>query len=341
MQLTVGEVLRVKEWMREKRLRVAVLGAVLLLVFTGYAKASDGDVSATQTALTVSTNNDGPRTKASLTAKVSAISGFSAPTGVVTFLSGNTDLGSAVVDSEGKATVTTDNLTAGSHTIVAAYRGDTAHASSLSASSLVDSATSTVAGYTITAAPTSLNIAAGAFATTVVTITPVNGFNAYVSLSCSELPINTTCSFAPTNVLASCTATSAGCVPANSTLQIQTLTSSGTRTPTSTSRNRTTGNHLQAYAFALPAIFGLAGLSGLGRGRCRNVLKVLLVVFLFGGMLTLSACKEQYNYLNHGPTPNLGTPTGTYSITVNSVSVTGSLITTPPTSPQLTLTVTN
>ena len=54
----------------------------------------------------------------------------------------------------------------------------------------------------------------------------------------------------------------------------------------------------------------------------------------------MTACNPRYHYLNHGPIPNTGTPTGSYTITVNSVATSGSEIVTPPTSPQLALTVT-
>jgi hypothetical protein len=341
VQLTVGLVLKVKQWVRSNGLRAGFFGATLGLGITGHAFAASPDLAATQTALTISTDNSGPRTKATLTAQVSMLSGLGVPGGVVNFRSGNTDLGSAIVDSAGKATLTTDNLPAGNQTVVAVYQGDAAHSASISPSSQLASSAATVAEFTITAAPTTLNVTAGAFATTVVTITPANGFNAYVSLSCSELPINTTCNFSPTNVLASCTTGTGGqqtCTPGISTLQIQTLGSSGTQTPTA--RIKHPGGELRAYAFALPLLFGLAGgLAGLGKDKYKRFSRVAVVLLLFGGIMGMTACKERYNYLNHGPTPNPGTPPGTYTLTINSVSTTGSLITTPPTSPQLTLTV--
>ena len=58
--------------------------------------------------------------------------------------------------------------------------------SSISSSTQVDAQAANIAGFTIAATPTTLSVPAGAFATSVITVTPVNGFNAYVSLSCSE-----------------------------------------------------------------------------------------------------------------------------------------------------------
>jgi hypothetical protein len=341
------------QWIRSTGWRPVFLGMVLALASTGYAAAAGASQEATQTALTVETSNAGPRTKVTLTAHVVSVNGGQAVGGVVNFRATgaqglNSDLGSAVVDAEGQAVLTTDNLTAGNLQVVAAYVGDAVHGASLSASQQVQTEASTsVAGFTISATPTTFTTPAGGFVSSVVTVTPVNGFNSqlnqYVSLSCSELPFGTTCTFNPTNLMATCTPT---CTSVTSTLQIQTL---GTE-PVSTAMNRlgnrpgnTSGNgqalgtKLSVYAFLFPALFGLAGLGARKRQIWRNASLMLLV---FAGALSMTACNERYNYLKHGPIPNTGTPLGVYPITINSVATLGSAITTPPTSPQLTLTVT-
>jgi hypothetical protein len=46
------------------------------------------------------------------------------PTGMVTFLDGSTTIGTGTLDSSGQATLTTSGLSAGTHTITAAYGGD-------------------------------------------------------------------------------------------------------------------------------------------------------------------------------------------------------------------------
>ena len=340
VQLNAGDVLNLKQWMRGGGLRLVFLGLALGIAFTIPATAATASTAATQTALAVSKDNAGPRTKVSLTAHVTVTGGSEIPAGVVNFRSGNNDLGSAVIDGDGNATLTTDNLAAGNQQVVAVYQGDSAHQSSISSSAQVDAQAASVAGFTIAATPTALSIPAGNFATTVVTVTPVNGFSAYVNLSCSGLPPATTCSFSPANVLASCTA-GAGqqetCTPGLSTVQLQTIAPSGTKAQNSADPS----SSLPVYAFALPAIFVFTGgIAGLRARKHRPFWNALLVIFLLAGALSITACKERYNYLNHGPTPNLGTPTGTYTITVNSVSTAGSLITIPPTSPQLALTIT-
>jgi hypothetical protein len=300
----------------------------MLFVGTIAGAAAAENATATQTTLTVATDDAGPRTRATLTAHVSA------PTGVVNFRSGQTDLGSALVDSEGKASLQTDLFSAGSHPVVAIYQGHAAYLNSTSNAELVQANVSSAAGFTVAATPTSLSTAVGGFVSSIVTVTPVNGFNAYVTLSCSGLPINTTCTFTPVNVLAACTTATGGaqtCTPGSSVMQIQTQTPS----PQNNARNGDDG--LRRYAFVLPLLFGLAGLGSRKHRAWRNL---ALGMAAFAGVMGMSACNARYNYLNHGPPPNEGTPIGNYTVTVQSSSSTGSETTTPAAPPQITLVVT-
>jgi hypothetical protein len=306
------------------------LGLVAGMGFTSSAAAEN--TAATRTALAAATNNAGSRTRVTLTAHVSA-DGSAAPSGVVNFRSGEMDLGSAFLDSEGNAALETDNLPAGSHQVLAIYQGGAGFSSSLSKPEQVHANVSTVAGFTVAASPTSLSTAVGGFATTVVTVTPVNGFNSYVSLSCTGLPVNTTCNFTPLSVPASCTTSAGGvqtCTPATSTMQIQTLAPSPR-----VAANNDAG--LPAYAFVFPALFGLAGLGACKRRPWRNL---ALGMLAFAGAMSMTACAQRYNYLNHGPPGNPGTPTGSYTVTVDAESSNGSFTITPPTQPQIALTIT-
>jgi hypothetical protein len=289
----------------------------MLFLGTVAGAAAAENTAATQTTLTVATNNAGPRTKATLTAHVSADLAGS-PSGVVNFRSGQTDLGSAVLDGEGNASLVTDLLSAGTHQVLAIYQGQSSYLASTSKPEQVHADASTVAGFTVAVTPTSLSTTVGGFVSTVVTVTPVNGFNAYVSLSCAGLPVNTTCNFTPINVLASCTAGT--CTPAASSMQIQTQEPSPL-----------------IAEFLFPVLLGLAGLGASKRGAWRNV---VLGMLAFAGALGITACSQRYNYLNHGPPGNPGTPAGTYTVTVEAQSSTGSATTTPPIQPQLTLTIT-
>jgi hypothetical protein len=287
------------------------------------------NATATQTTLTVATDNAGPRTRATLTAHVSG-----APSGVVNFRSGQIDLGSALVDSEGNASLQTDLLPAGSHPVVAIYQGQSTYLNSVSNPELVQANVSTAAGFTVAATPTSLSTAAGGFVTSNVTVTPVNGFNAYVTLSCSGLPLNSTCIFSPINVQASCSTSTTGtetCTPGTSVMQIQTQTPS----PNPTASNNNAG--MQRYAIVLPILLGFAGFGARKRRAWRNLAVAILA---FAAVMGMTACSQRYRYLNHGPPGNPGTPVGSYTVTIQASSSTGSATTVPPTQPQITLTVT-
>jgi Bacterial Ig-like domain (group 3) len=298
------------------------IGWCMLFLGMVAGAAAAENTAATQTTLTVATDNAGPRTRTTLTAHVSGDQ-TGAPAGVVNFRSGNTDLGSAILDGEGNASLQTDVLPAGSHQVIAIYQGQPEFQTSSSKAEPVHANASTVAGFTVAASPTSLTTPIGGFVNVVVTVTPVNGFNAYVSLSCNGLPVNTTCTFTPVSVQASCTTTSGKqtCAAATSSMQIQTLAPSP-----------------KVAAFVFPALFGLVGLSACKRRAWRNMLLGLVALV---GAIGISACSQRYNYLNHGPPGNPGTPTGTYAVTVDAQSSTGSETTVPPALPKLTLTVTN
>lgn len=328
------------EWTRVAVRRAAVFSLLLTLTFAPFAigvamAASLGaSLGATQTALTVTADNSGPRTAVTLHAHVEPLSGMDVPAGVVTFRSGASELGSAVLDPNGDAALTTNNLAPGSHQVIAVYRGDSTFQSSISPSAEAAAAQSDVAGFTLAATPSTMTVPVGSIASTTIAVTPVNGFNAYVNLSCSGLPPGATCSFSPTSVLAACTTsgTTTSCPAGYSTMQIVTLAPSAELNVPAGS-----GHPWPVYAILFPAFFGVAGV---GARKKRKVWNAVLLVLLFAGAMSLTACNVRYNYFHHGPTPNKGTPTGTYTVTVNSVSTQGSLITTPPTSPQIALTIT-
>ena len=291
------------------------------------------NTAATRTTLTVATDEAGPRTRATLTAHVATPDLAGAPSGVVNFRAEQTDphadLGSAFLDGEGNASLRTDSFSAGDHQVIAIYKGQTGYLTSTSEPQRVHANVSTVAGFTIAATPTSLSTPVGGFVSSVVTVTPVNGFNSYVNLSCTGLPVNTTCTFTPLSVPASCTTT---CVPGTSVMQIQTLAPS----PPTTALNAG-GSGMQRYAFVLPALFGLLGLGARRRRIFRNLALGLLA---FAGAMSMTACAQRYKYLNHGPPDNTGTPVGSYTVTIQAQSSTGAETTTPPAYPQITLTIT-
>jgi Bacterial Ig-like domain (group 3) len=332
VRLSVGTVWNKGNGMRTIGWCMVFLGMVAGASFTRSAAENTAE---TRTTLTAATNNEGPRTRATLTAHVATPARAGAPSGVVNFRAEQTDLGSAFLDGEGNASLRTDSFSAGNHQVIAIYKGQTGYLTSTSEPQRLHANVSTVAGFTVAATPTSLSTAVGGFVSSVVTVTPVNGFNSYVNLSCQGLPVNTTCTFTPVSVPASCTTSASGvetCVPGSSVMQIQTLAPS----PPTTALNDS-GSGMQRYAFVFPALLGIAGLGACRRRTWRNLALGLLA---FAGAMSMTACSQRYNYLNHGPPDNTGTPLGSYTVTVEAQSSTGAETTTPPTQPQITLTIT-
>ena len=84
---------------------------------------------------------------ASITLTATVVGTGTAPTGVVTFKDGATQIGQGNLNGSGQATMTTSTLTVGSHSIVASYAGDTNNVASNSAAmnQVVQKATTTTA----------------------------------------------------------------------------------------------------------------------------------------------------------------------------------------------------
>ena len=88
---------------------------------------------ATTTALTSSSATAAPGAAVTFTATITPAASGPAPTGVVTFTVNGSSLGTASVQGNGTATLTTSELPSGSDSIAAAYGGDATYANSASA----------------------------------------------------------------------------------------------------------------------------------------------------------------------------------------------------------------
>jgi alpha-glucosidase len=94
----------------------------------------DPTPASTTTILAVSPNPATTGDMVTLVATVSAATGM--PTGNVQFHDGDSVLGTAVIDAQGGAVLTTAALTTGSHTLTASYAGDSSFAASTSAAAV-------------------------------------------------------------------------------------------------------------------------------------------------------------------------------------------------------------
>ncbi len=298
----------------------------LLLLVCGRGALADS-AAPTRTTLAVHPADPSDGGGATLTATVQTATGSTVAGGTVDFeLASGQSLGSAVVASDGTATLVLSKLPVASTTAidgssqvqVAAVFSPAQPVASSNASSPEATAeftgsrsiatavtspavTNVTPDFTVTGNPTTVTAKQGSYGTTVLTVASVGGYAGSIQLSCSGLPAQVTCAFNPTQQL----------LGANSsfttTLQLQTQGPSGTAT--SSLLPRSTGI---ALALALPGMLALFGL----RGRFRGAQMLGVALLLAGTGLGLSGCSQRYSYLKHPPSIAGGTPIGTFPITI-------------------------
>ena len=310
-----------------------VAGLGIALAMPALAWAAEGSESLpTQTTLSAETRDQGGRTQAVLTVAVTGDDGLPA-SGSVAFNDHGQQVAGVILDAQGQAKAVLP-LLAGDHTLRAVYVGDETHQSSSSRPAAVHALASTTPAFVTTVAPASITLTAGESGNIVVSVTPENASALtapmFVTLSCSGLPDQASCTFTPENVEILPNATAA----LTSTMVIQTQKASST---SAQNAPHSTANPT-ALAILLPSALGLMGLAWGGRRR-RWLSRVSLLTLV--GLVTLlgtTACNPRYGYLNHGPIPNPATPAGTYTVNVVGQSSNGiTAITNPPTTLALTV----
>lgn len=311
---------------RSLRLKlVAALGAALALPLLATAATIT-----THTSLSLSANKG----KTAVTVSVNGADGMPA-SGPVAIMEGNQELGGAVLDSSGQATVQL-TLTPGPHNLSAVYAGDSSHLSSASPNDTALVGGTGTPGFSLSLSPVSpsafpMTLTAGAAGTLNVTVTPVNqsALTApmFITLSCSGLPNQTSCSFTPATVQilastpSSCAAGSpASACPPYGTMVLQTQSENN---PVHIVASNAKGSGNVAWAILLPGVLGLGGLAWGTRRRPWLSRSSLIALVGLITVLGTTACNPNYYYYNHGPGNVPATPAGTYTITVTGQSSNG------------------
>jgi hypothetical protein len=135
--------------------------------------------------------------KVTLTALVSPqFSGV--PSGRVNFQPSTGAASSVNVDAKGSATlvVDTSKLALGNYSYTATYSGD----GNFNSSSTGSATQFVVTDFHVTASPVAVTVSAGGTGTVNVSVVTTTGFNGSVDLSCTGLPAEVQCSFAPASV---------------------------------------------------------------------------------------------------------------------------------------------
>jgi hypothetical protein len=131
----------------------------------------------------------------SLTASVTPASA----TGTISFNDGSSTIGSATLAS-GKGALSVSTLSVGTHSLTAAYSGDSAD-SPASSNTVTVTITAPASGpspdYGLTLSSSTLAMSQGTSGSLTVSVAPQNGFSASLTFACSGLPSGWGCSFAP------------------------------------------------------------------------------------------------------------------------------------------------
>jgi hypothetical protein len=222
-----------------------------------------------------------------LTANVKQKSGSGIPTGTVSFLEGQTSLGSGPLDATGTAALSTSSLGQGVHTIVATYAGNSGDGPSTSASVTVTVAPAATPSYQLSVSSSDVTVTPGDIANLTVTVTPENGFNATINLACSGMPEGMSCNFNPPSV------TPNG-KPVSSTLSIV----SNAEVASGQKDNHGLPGRNLAIGLVMP--WGILSLLGLKRRQKRShrsfwVGRVAIVAALIVGSIWASGCGYQVN----------------------------------------------
>ena len=326
---------------------LAALGAALVAALFSLPAAAQN--AATETTLNVTTSSHAGRTLARAAVSVSDEYGLPGA-GAVNIQEGDRILASAALDNAGRASAVF-SLPAGAHALTAVYTGDASHLGSSSPAAQAQGSTSTTPDFQVTLAPVSptsfpMTLSQGQSGTAEVTITPVDNAGLtspmFVTLSCSGLPNEASCTFTPESIeiladtptMCPTGSPAASCPPISSML-VQTQ-APGTVGQNPTARVTTRDSGLM-WAILLPGVIGLGGLAW--RTRRRRWLSRISLLILLGLITTLgtTGCSPLYRYYQHGPGNDPPTPTGTYKITVTAQSSNG--VTAITNSTTLTLTV--
>ena len=303
---------------------VAGLGFALALpalsVSTLTMAAQSSNVVATETALTAETQDLNGHTQATLTISVASQDGQAAH-GPVVIADNGKQIAGVPLGADGRVTAVL-SLAPGAHSLTASYEGDATHQGSVSLARPVAAATGATPSFTIAVAPASVTLTPGQSGTAVATITPVNSSSLtapmFVTLSCSGLPDEASCTFSPENIEILPNQTTV----ITSSMVLATATSNAHLEPrlNPLRGHRTTRATL---AVLLPGSLALAGLAfGARRRRWLSRISLLAIVALIG-VLGTAGCNPLYNYQHHGPSPTLPTPAGTYHLLVSAQSSNG------------------
>jgi len=297
---------------RGLRLQLVAALSIALAVPALALAAENATRLPTQTALAVHTLDQNGHIRATVT-----VAGEDAhpATGIVAISDNGAQIAGAALDATGKATLVI-SLLEGNHSLTAAYNGDETHLESISDAAGTEATSGTTPNFTVAVSPATLSLTPGQTGTVTASVTPVNSTSLtapmFVTLSCSGLPDQASCTFTPENIEILPGATAAISIP------MVLVTQTGGGTTASLHRSNPV-----AWAFLLPGALALGGLAWSARRRPWLNRLALMALVAFITMMATTACAPRYRYYNHGPPPPPATPAGNYTVSVTAQSSNG------------------
>lgn len=239
------------------------------------------------------------------TAQATPASGKATPTGVVKFIESGNVIGSARLDTAGKAILATSSLTAGAHNVTATYYGDSIYKQASSAAKTVNVV---APDFTVALQRNDISIISGQSGQLVLTLKGNTvSIGQAASFVCSNLPVAVSCAFSPAPVTLS-------------TGDVTTTLTVSTSLPPPVMSSGSTKTRYGIQTIALPVtsigllMFGLLGAQSLS---AVFRLRALIVIIL---SLLLSSCGGSHDSV---ATNNVGNSSSS-SISSNSSSSTSS-----------------
>ena len=329
--------------------QVTGLGSVDADKLAGAWPASSGtSPTLITTTTTITASNSAPNVGVSdtFTVTVAASTGTATPTGTVTLTVDSNAPITETLESNGTYVYTTSFSTAGTHTILAAYTGDSTFATSNGSVSVnvavVSSGTGTIS-LTPAPSPSTLSVAQGSTGTETISVTPAGGYTGTVDLNfdagtAGDAALQNLCwEFTNTNNAGLGTLPISGGTAAVTTQLIFDTNASDCETEGAIRKSGMRPmNRLHSVSTAkntcgspLPLTVAFAGLLLVGfMGRASRKLRGLAGLLLLAAVgLATTACSSGV-FTNTVPNP----PTGSYTITVTAQdSVNANIVATPAT----------
>jgi subtilase family serine protease len=297
----------------------------------------------TSTTVTAATTTPNVSTNDTITITVASVTGSTTPTGTVTLSidGGGTQYNSSgtttsvTLASNGTATYTANFATAGVHSIVAQYGGDSTHAASTGSVSVSIAGTSSAKG-SIALGATNVSVAQGSSASSTITVTPAGGYTGtvYLTFDTSNDNALTNLCYEFSNTLSN----GDGEVTVTSTSAVTTQLTLDTNATDCVSADVSKGGGHAMHRFGsvktasdkgpakpgqMPLTVALAGLivAGFMGRRSQKLRGLAVIVALLGIGVALSACGGGVSNSVSDP------PKGTYTITVSGQDSTTATIT--------------